>query len=121
MKDSVEFRHFKTLKKAYLEVKLAHEKTNANSLPSGETSSASAKTFQAIKCGNRILFEYIFLFVIIPPFFFFLGVMMLKRKLKRIREGRGHEPEDENEDLTSDAWRSAAGMEDLDLVRHKNT
>ncbi|KAH8280669.1 hypothetical protein KR018_002182 [Drosophila ironensis] len=79
VKDSVEFRHFKTLKKAYLEVKLAHERTNASSLPASETSSASAKTFQAIKC-----------------------VMMLKRKLKRIREGRGHEPEDENEDLTSD-------------------
>lgn len=27
--------------------------------------------------------------------------MMLKRKLKRIREGRGHEPEDDNEEITT--------------------
>ncbi|KAH8238453.1 hypothetical protein KR032_007240 [Drosophila birchii] len=78
VKDSSEFRHYKTLKKAYLEVKLAHEKINAQSLSTHETSSASAKTFQAIKC-----------------------VMMLKRKLKRIREGRGHEPEDDTEDMTT--------------------
>lgn len=38
--------------------------------------------------------------------------MMLKRKLKRIREGRGHEPEDENEDLTSDAWRMQEGQQE---------
>lgn len=50
VKDSSEFRHYKTLKKAYLEVKLAHEKINAQSLSTHETSSASAKTFQAIKC-----------------------------------------------------------------------
>ncbi|XP_020802129.1 uncharacterized protein LOC110179085 [Drosophila serrata] len=78
VKDSSEFRHYKTLKKAYLEVKLAHERINAQSLSTHETSSASAKTFQAIKC-----------------------VMMLKRKLKRIREGRGHEPEDDTEDMTT--------------------
>eukprot|EP00099_Drosophila_melanogaster_P010705 NP_001285014.1 uncharacterized protein Dmel_CG1636, isoform C [Drosophila melanogaster] len=78
VKDTSEFRHYKTLKKAYLEVKLAHIRTTSNSLPS-ETSSASAKTFQAIKC-----------------------VMMLKRKLKRIREGRGHEPEDDNDDQAID-------------------
>lgn len=28
--------------------------------------------------------------------------MMLKRKLKRIREGRGHEPEDDNDDQALD-------------------
>ncbi|EDW78223.1 uncharacterized protein [Drosophila tropicalis] len=77
VKDSVEYRHYKTLKKAYMEVKLAHEKSTANALPA--TESASAKTFQAIKC-----------------------VMMLKRKLKRIREGRGNEPEDDNEELNND-------------------
>ncbi|EDW27806.1 GL19814 [Drosophila persimilis] len=79
VKDSIEYRHYKTLKKAYLEVKLAHEKATANAMPASESASASAKTFQAIKC-----------------------VMMLKRKLKRIREGRGHEPEDDNEDVTTD-------------------
>ncbi|XP_030378693.1 uncharacterized protein LOC115627213 [Scaptodrosophila lebanonensis] len=77
LKDSSEFRHYKTLKKAYMEVKLAHERATASSMPA--TESASAKTFQAIKC-----------------------VMMLKRKLKRIREGRGAEPEDETEELSVD-------------------
>ncbi|TDG41158.1 hypothetical protein AWZ03_012432 [Drosophila navojoa] len=76
IKDTSEFRHFKTLQRAYLEVKLAHEKATSNPLPA--TESASAKTYQAIKC-----------------------VMMLKRKLKRIREGRGAEPEDDSEELTT--------------------
>lgn len=48
IKDTSEYRHYKTLQRAYLEVKLAHEKTTSNSLPT--TESASAKTYQAIKC-----------------------------------------------------------------------
>ncbi|KAH8276584.1 hypothetical protein KR044_004629, partial [Drosophila immigrans] len=77
LKDTSEYRHYKTLRRAYIEVKLAHEKSAAHTLPVSE--SASAKTYQAIKC-----------------------VMMLKRKLKRIREGRGAEPEDDNEELAGD-------------------
>ncbi|KAL7745356.1 hypothetical protein ACLKA6_015374 [Drosophila palustris] len=78
LKDTSEYRHYKTLKRAYIEVKLAHEKATSNPLP--VTESASAKTYQAIKC-----------------------VMMLKRKLKRIREGRGAEPEDDTEELSGDS------------------
>lgn len=50
LKDSSEHRHFKALKKAYLEVKLAQEKMNASNLSASGTESSSAKAFQAIKC-----------------------------------------------------------------------
>ncbi|XP_067636921.1 uncharacterized protein [Eurosta solidaginis] len=82
LKDSSEHRHFKTLKKAYMEVKLAHEKLKVSTLtsPSGsESSFTSAKAFQAIKC-----------------------IMTLKRKLKRIREGRGSEIENDAEDMANE-------------------
>jgi hypothetical protein len=62
LKDSPELRHQKSLKRAYLEVKLHHERHQLNKLNLSE-SAASAKAFQTIKC-----------------------VMTLKRKLKRIRE-----------------------------------
>lgn len=75
LKDSSEHRHFKALKKAYLEVKLAEEKKSASNYSASGTESSSAKAFQAIKC-----------------------IMTLKRKLKRIREGRGSEAEDDNDD-----------------------
>ncbi|KAM7349133.1 uncharacterized protein ACRADG_008191 [Cochliomyia hominivorax] len=78
LKDSSEHRHFKALKKAYLEVKLAQEKMNASNASATGTESSSAKAFQAIKC-----------------------IMTLKRKLKRIREGRGSEAEDDNDDTLS--------------------
>ncbi|XP_075157573.1 uncharacterized protein LOC142230833 [Haematobia irritans] len=79
LKDSSEHRHFKALKKAYLEVKLAHEKLNSSSvMATGMEQSSSSKAYQAIKC-----------------------IMVLKRKLKRIREGRGSEPEDDNDDTLS--------------------
>lgn len=50
LKDSSEHRHFKALKKAYLEIKLSHEKMNASNLKSSGAESSSAKAFQAIKC-----------------------------------------------------------------------
>ncbi|XP_055390021.1 uncharacterized protein LOC129619001 [Condylostylus longicornis] len=65
LKDSLEFRHFKTLRKSYLEIRLAREKMNAVAEPPQQKENYSAKTFQAIKC-----------------------IMTLKRKLRRIREGR---------------------------------
>jgi hypothetical protein len=64
LKDSPELRHQKSLKRAYLEVKLHHQKHQINKLNLSD-SAASAKAFQTIKC-----------------------VMTLKRKLKRIRENR---------------------------------
>uniref|UniRef100_A0A1A9UE89 Protein arginine N-methyltransferase n=1 Tax=Glossina austeni TaxID=7395 RepID=A0A1A9UE89_GLOAU len=76
LKDSSEYRHFKALKKAYIEVKISHEKLCTSSFcNSSATENSSAKAFQAIKC-----------------------IMTLKRKLKRIREGRGGEVGDDNED-----------------------
>lgn len=64
LKDSPELRHQKSLKRAFLEVKLHHQKHQLNKLNLSD-SAASAKAFQTIKC-----------------------VMTLKRKLKRIRENR---------------------------------
>uniref|UniRef100_A0A1B0A309 Uncharacterized protein n=1 Tax=Glossina pallidipes TaxID=7398 RepID=A0A1B0A309_GLOPL len=76
LKDSSEYRHFKALKKAYIEVKISHEKLCTSTFcNSSATENSSAKAFQAIKC-----------------------IMTLKRKLKRIREGRGGEVGDDNED-----------------------
>ncbi|XP_018801245.1 PREDICTED: uncharacterized protein LOC108976523 [Bactrocera latifrons] len=82
LKDSSEHRHFKTLKKAYMEVKLAQEKLKISSLANSsgsDSSCTSAKAFQAIKC-----------------------IMTLKRKLKRIREGRGSEMENDTEDMNNE-------------------
>lgn len=62
LKDSPELKHLNSLKKAYLEVKLHHQRHQLNKLNLSE-SAASAKTFQTIKC-----------------------VINLKRKLKRIRD-----------------------------------
>ncbi|GAB0097347.1 uncharacterized protein DMENIID0001_129820 [Sergentomyia squamirostris] len=62
LKDTPDVRHYKTLQKSVLEVKLASEKNNT-SAPT--TESSSARTFQTIKC-----------------------MMTLKRKLRRIRESR---------------------------------
>uniref|UniRef100_A0A1B0DMA4 Uncharacterized protein n=1 Tax=Phlebotomus papatasi TaxID=29031 RepID=A0A1B0DMA4_PHLPP len=71
LKDSPDVRHYKTLQKSVLEVKLAAEKTNGNT---AQTESSSARTFQTIKC-----------------------MMTLKRKLRRIRENRdGKMKNDEN-------------------------
>lgn len=95
IKDTSEYRHFKTLQRAYLEVKLAHEKATSNPLPA--TESASAKTYQAIKC---TLSTYHKVYLNLSKLLI-AGVMMLKRKLKRIREGRGAEPEDDSEELTT--------------------
>lgn len=80
LKDSSEHRHFKTLKKAYLEVKLAHEKMTACVTTASTSENSSAKTFQAIKC-----------------------IMTLKRKLKRIREGRGEPSIYDTENLSPDS------------------
>ncbi|XP_037936426.1 uncharacterized protein LOC119670295 [Teleopsis dalmanni] len=79
LRDSSEFRHFKSLKKAYLELKIAHEKLRVSNMSAETSESSSAKAFQAIKC-----------------------IMTLKRKLKRIREGRGSTADDETEDLATD-------------------
>lgn len=94
LKDSSEHRHFKTLKKAYLEVKLAHEKLNSSNMAATGTESSSTKAYQAIKC-KHFGFTNKFKLII----FFVLGIMILKRKLKRIREGRGSEVEDDNDDM----------------------
>lgn len=100
LKDSSEHRHFKALKKAYLEVKLAHEKLNSSNMAATGTESSSTKAYQAIKCKlyicwlpQRLLIPY--------NFHNFSGIMTLKRKLKRIREGRGSEVEDDNDDSVS--------------------
>lgn len=53
LKDTSEYRHYKTLKRAYIGVKLAHERAISNQLPASE--SASAKTYQAIKCKRSSL------------------------------------------------------------------
>jgi len=64
VKDSPELRHWKCLRKAYLEVKLHNDRHQLNKLNLSE-SAAKSKAFQTIKC-----------------------VMTLKRKLKRIRENQ---------------------------------
>lgn len=64
LKDSPELKHEKNLRRAYLEVKLHHQRHQLNKLNLSE-SAASATAFQTIKC-----------------------VMTLKRKLKRIRESQ---------------------------------
>lgn len=56
LKDSSEHRHFKALKKAYLEVKLAQEKMSASNYSASGTESSSAKAFQAIKCKFNNIF-----------------------------------------------------------------
>lgn len=72
LKDTPEYRHHVTLKRACLEVKLHHQRHQLNKLNLGE-SAASAKTFQTIKC-----------------------VMTLKRKLKRIRQNQQLQQEQSN-------------------------
>lgn len=64
LRDSPELKHHNNMKRAFLEVKLHHQRHQLNKLNLSE-SAASATTFQTIKC-----------------------VMTLKRKLKRIRESR---------------------------------
>lgn len=93
LKDTSEYRHYMTLKRAYIGVKLANERAISNQLPASE--SASAKTYQAIKCKTFFSLPKYCQMVVNQ---FIAGVMMLKRKLKRIREGRGAEPEDDAED-----------------------
>lgn len=72
LKDSPELKHHNTMRKAYLEVKLHHQRHQLNKLNLSE-SAASATTFQTIKC-----------------------VMTLKRKLKRIRENQKNEHKHSN-------------------------
>lgn len=100
LKDSSDHRHYKCLKKAYLEVKLAHEKKTSSTL-APTTESSSAKAFQAIKCISRwiIISRYLFF---TTKVFTLPGIMTLKRKLKRIREGRGGENCDDVDDMTTD-------------------
>ncbi|XP_070492874.1 uncharacterized protein [Chironomus tepperi] len=64
LKDTPELRHYKSLKRAYFEIKLHHERHQLNKLNLSEHA-ASAKAFHTIK-----------------------AVMTLKRKLKRIRENK---------------------------------
>lgn len=68
LNDSPELRHEKTMRKAYLEVKLHHQRHQLNKLNLSESAVNSATAFQTIKC-----------------------VMTLKRKLKRIRESQRHD------------------------------
>lgn len=63
LKDSPEFKHQANLKRAYLEVKLHHQRHQLNKLNLGESAASATAFNQTIKC-----------------------VMTLKRKLKRIRE-----------------------------------
>jgi hypothetical protein len=67
LKDSPELKHHKNLKRAYMEVKLHHQRPQLNKLNLSEQA-ASATAFQTIKC-----------------------VMTLKRKLKRIRSNHQQE------------------------------
>lgn len=64
LRDSSEYRHYKTLRKAYFEVKLAHDKI-MNVLPATSNANAATKTFKTLR-----------------------AFMTLKRKVKRIREGK---------------------------------
>ena len=64
LKDTPELKHYKSLKRAYFEIKLHQERYQLNKLNLSEHA-ASAKAFQTIK-----------------------AVMTLKRKLKRIRENK---------------------------------
>ena len=67
-RDLNEWRHQCMMKKAYLSVKLHHQRHQLNKLNLSETAANSSTAFQTIKC-----------------------VMTLKRKLKRIRENQRHE------------------------------
>ena len=50
LKDSIEHKHFKTLLKSYLEVKLAYEKSMTVSSDSQPTEKATATAYQTMKC-----------------------------------------------------------------------
>lgn len=84
-----------------MEVKLAQEKLKISSLANSsgsDSSCTSAKAFQAIKCKCSIakkLIEKV-------DVSYITGIMTLKRKLKRIREGRGSEMENDNEDMNNE-------------------
>ncbi|CAD7091775.1 unnamed protein product [Hermetia illucens] len=75
LKDGQDHKHFKTLRKAYLEVKLANGKFS-NNLDSSKDN-ASVTAFQAIKC-----------------------VMTLKRKLRRIRQAKDLPTEEESASIS---------------------
>lgn len=64
LNDTHKFRHYRSLERAYLELKLFHDNSKLTGTRHSEENS-SAKAFQTIKC-----------------------VLALKRKLKRIRENR---------------------------------
>ncbi|XP_059618710.1 uncharacterized protein LOC132263126 [Phlebotomus argentipes] len=86
LKDSPDVRHYKTLQKSVLEVKLATEKSNGNAAPA---ESSSARTFQTIKC-----------------------MMTLKRKLRRIRENRDGKVKNDDASGEEDAEGSSKVDED---------
>ncbi|XP_055634486.1 uncharacterized protein LOC129774671 [Toxorhynchites rutilus septentrionalis] len=65
LNDNRRFRHYRNLERAYLELKLYHDKSKIVGTRHGGTENSSAKAFQTIKC-----------------------VLALKRKLKRMRENR---------------------------------
>uniref|UniRef100_A0A1Q3FHU9 Putative conserved plasma membrane protein n=1 Tax=Culex tarsalis TaxID=7177 RepID=A0A1Q3FHU9_CULTA len=71
LNDNQRFKHYRNLERAYLELKLFHDKSKLSGARHGESENASAKAFQTIKC-----------------------VLALKRKLKRMRENRDHLSDD---------------------------
>ncbi|XP_055612095.1 uncharacterized protein LOC129758583 [Uranotaenia lowii] len=65
LNDTRRFRHYRNLERAYLELKLFHDKSKISGVKHGDSETASVKAFQTLKC-----------------------VLALKRKLKRMRENR---------------------------------
>ncbi|XP_058442780.1 uncharacterized protein LOC131425163 [Malaya genurostris] len=63
--DTRNYRHHRNLERAYLELKLFHDKSKLSGTRHAKNDNSSAKAFQTIKC-----------------------VLALKRKLKRMRENR---------------------------------
>ncbi|EAT34676.1 AAEL013107-PA [Aedes aegypti] len=70
-KDSPNYRHYRSVKQAYLELKLFHDKSKISGSRHREGENSSTKVLQTIKC-----------------------VLAVKRKLKRMRENRDQLCED---------------------------
>lgn len=104
IRETNELRHLKNLQKAFAEILLTerydrcflHHNTlftfilNSIRRQDKKTENSSVKTYQTIKCmySHWILMSGKEQFIYLP--LFVLGVMALKRKLKRIRENKEH-------------------------------
>lgn len=76
-----EFRHIRKLQRALAEIQSAE-----NVQKSG--SSSSMKAYQTVKC--ELLFLYLKTFPTSLLYRFFAGMILLKRKIKRIREKKNN-------------------------------